>query len=124
MNQEAEEVSSTKPDKEIRNWAMMSHLSALSGYFIPFGNILGPLIIWYTKKDTSVFIEEQAKEALNFQLTMTIAYIASALLIVVVIGIFLLIFLGVYGLVMMIIAAIKSSDGEDYRYPYTIRFIK
>ena len=123
MNQEVVQ-NDTTPDKDARNWAMMSHLSALAGYFIPLGNILAPLIIWAVKKDESSVVEEQAKEAMNFQLTMTIAYLAACVLIFVVIGIFILIFLAVYALVMMIIAAIKTNDGENFRYPYTIRFIK
>ena len=123
MNQEVE-LNGTTPDKDARNWAMMSHLSALAGYFIPLGNILAPLVIWAVKKDESSFVEEQAKEAMNFQLTMTIAYLAACVLIFVVIGIFILIFLAIYALVMMIIAAIKTNDGENFRYPYTIRFIK
>ena len=103
---------------------MIYHLSALSGYFIPLGNLLGPLIIWAIKKDEFAFVDQQGKEAINFQLSMTIAYLISCVLILLVIGVFLLGILAVYALVMIIIASIKTNDGVDFRYPNSIRFIK
>ena len=123
MNQEVEN-SDNSPDKDARNWAMICHLSALSGCFIPLGNLLGPLIIWAIKKDEFTFVDQQGKEAINFQLSMTIAYLVSCVLIILVIGIFLLGILAVYALVMIIIASIKTNDGIDFRYPYVIRFVK
>ena len=123
MNQEVES-SENSPDKDARNWAMICHLSALSGYFIPLGNLLGPLIIWAIKKDEFAFVDQQGKEAINFQLSMTIAYLVSCVLIFIVIGIFLLGILAVYALVMIIIASIKTNDGIDFRYPHVIRFVK
>lgn len=123
MNQEVESGENS-PDKDARNWAMICHLSALSGYFIPLGNLLGPLIIWAIKKDELTFVDQQGKEAINFQLSMTIAYLVSCVLIILVIGIFLLGILAVYALVMIIIASIKTNDGVDFRYPHVIRFIK
>ncbi len=123
MNQDVES-SNNSPDKDACNWAMICHLSALSGYFIPFGNLLGPLIIWAIKKDEFEFVDQQGKEEINFQLSMTIAYLVSCILILLVVGIFLLGILAVYALVMIIIAAIKSNDGIDFRYPFVIRFLK
>lgn len=125
MNQEVE-LNDSKPDKEARNWAMASHLSPLAGYFfpVPFCSLLGPFIIWLMKKDESDFIAEQAKEAMNFQITVSIAYLASLILILVFIGFFLIGIVAIYALVMIIIASIKASEGEHYRYPYCIRFIK
>ena len=123
MNQEVEN-SDSSPDKDACNWAMICHLSALSGYFVPFGHILGPLIVWAIKKDEFAFVDEQGKESINFQLSMTIAYLISIVLCLVVIGFLLLGILAVYALVMMIIAAIKTNDGVDFRYPHVIRFIK
>jgi uncharacterized Tic20 family protein len=123
MNQEVEN-NDTGPDKDARNWAMICHLSALSGYFILFGNILGPLIVWAIKKDEFAFVDVQGKEAINFQLSMTIALVVSIILCFVLIGIFLLVPLMIYALVMIVIAAIKTNDGVDYRYPHAIRFLK
>lgn len=123
MNQEVES-SAGSPDKDARNWAMICHLSALSGYFIPFGNLLGPVIIWAIKKDEFGFVDEQGKEAINFQLSVTIAYIISLVLCLVVVGFLLLGIVAVYSLVMMVIASIKTNDGVDFRYPHVIRFLK
>ena len=130
MNQEINTVAQM-PEKEARTWAMICHLAALSGYMVvfssylfPFGNVLGPLIVWAIKKDQSPFIDDQGKEALNFQLTMTIAGLACFALMFVLIGIVLFPVLYIYSIVMIIIAAIKSNEGVYYRYPYTIRFFK
>lgn len=123
MNEDVES-SDTGQSKDARNWGMICHLSALSGYFIPFGNLLGPLIVWVIKKDEYSFVDKQGKEAINFQLTMTIAYVIAIILCFVLIGIFFLIPLAVYALIMIIIASMKTSDGVDYRYPYVIRFLK
>ena len=123
MNQEVEN-SASSPDKDARNWAMICHLSALSGYFIPFGNVLGPVIVWAIKKDEFAFVDEQGKEAINFQLSVTIAYIISLVLCLVLVGFLLLGIVAVYSLVMMVIASIKTNDGVDFRYPHVIRFLK
>lgn len=112
------------PDKDARNWAMLCHLAALSGYLIPFGNILGPLIVWAVKKDDSPFINDQGKEVLNFQLTMSIGFIVCFVLIFILIGVFLVVVLGIFVLIMTIVGAINANDGKYYRYPLTIRFFK
>ncbi len=112
------------PDKDERTWGMMCHLLAFSGYFIPFGSILGPLIVWLIKKDEMPFVDDQGKESLNFQLTMIIAVIVSAILMFVLIGFLMLGVLIIFQIVVIIMAAIKANDGVKYRYPYTIRFIK
>ena len=117
-------VYERETDSDAKTWGMLCHLGALAGYVIPFGNIVGPLIAWQIKKDTSEFVDYHGKEALNFQITVTIAMFVSILLILVVIGIFLLIAIPIIDLVLVIIAAVKASNGELYRYPLTIRFIK
>jgi uncharacterized protein len=118
---ETTEAVLTQDDKTM---GMLCHLSALAGFVIPLGAIFGPLIVWLLKKDQSPFIDENGKESLNFQITMLIAYIISAILIFVIIGFFLLFGLAVFSLVMVIIAAIKANDGETYRYPFNFRLIK
>ena len=118
-------VEQTSPvDKDQRLWATFCHLAAFSGFLIPLGNILGPLIIWLIKKDEMAFVDDQGKEAVNFQLTMLIALLVAGILVFVLIGFFLLAVIGVYELVVIIIAAIKANEGKPYRYPLTIRFIK
>ena len=125
MNQEIETSAMTTPplpDKDARNWAMICHLAGLSGFVIPFGNVLGPLIVWAIKKDEHPFVDEQGKEALNFQLSLTLYLIISAVLIVVLVGIFLLAVLCIFNLIMIVVASIKANDGVSFRYPLTIRF--
>jgi len=103
-------------------WAMLCHLSTFCG-FIPFGNLVGPLVVWLIKKDEYPLVDDQGKEAINFQINMTIYFVISFVLVFVVIGIPLLIGLGVFDLVVTIIAAIKAYSGEYHRYPLTIRFL-
>lgn len=111
-------------NSEERTVSMLCHLSALSGGFIPFGNIIGPLIFWLIRKDQYPEVDRQGKDALNFQISMTLWMIVSAILILLVIGIFVLIALGVLNLVMIIVASVKSNNGERFKYPLSIEFIK
>jgi uncharacterized protein len=125
---------SSEPDKEERNWAMAAHLCGAlwllggSVIFFPAGGlvlltILGPLIIWKSKGDTRPFVASQAKEALNFQITILLLGIVGALLIPILIGIAILWVLGLVTLILVIIAAIQVSDGKPYRYPFALRLI-
>ena len=107
-----------------RMWGMLCHLSTFAGYLIPFGNIVGPLIIWLIKKDEYAFVDDQGKEALNFQISVTIYSFVSIILLFVIVGILLLPAVIVFGVVMTIIAAIKANGGEYFRYPLTMRFVK
>lgn len=106
-----------------RTMAMLCHLAAFAGVVIPFGNIIGPLVVWLIKKDSSPYIDYHGKESLNFQIAFTIYMLIAALLVMVLIGLILLPVVGIAGLVLMIIAAIKAKDGEEYRYPYIFRLL-
>ena len=112
------EISSTD-----RQWGMFAHLSGLLGFVLPFGNLIGPLVIWQMKKDVP-FISDQGKEALNFQITVAIAGMICVVLFLVVIGGPLLMLVALGALVFMVIAAIKANEGVRYRYPYTFRFVE
>jgi hypothetical protein len=107
-----------------RMWGMLCHLSTFAGYLVPFGNILGPLVVWLVKKDEYAFVDDQGKEALNFQISITIYSLVSGVLILALIGIPLLIAVILFSVVMTVIAAIKANGGEYYRYPLTIRLVK
>ncbi|MFZ5656614.1 MAG: DUF4870 domain-containing protein [Pseudomonadota bacterium] len=109
---------------EERQWAMFAHLSALAGFVIPAGNIIAPLVIWLLKKDTMPFVADQGRESLNFQITVLIAVVAAAFLVVVLIGFLLLPLIALAALVLVIIASIKANEGVAYRYPFTLRLIK
>ncbi|WP_128545303.1 DUF4870 domain-containing protein [Larkinella soli] len=107
-----------------RMWGLLAHLSALAGFIIPFGNIIGPLIVWQINKDKSAYVDYHGKESLNFQITVSIAYVIGFFLIFLLIGIPLLIVLALTSLVLLILAGVKANNGEYYRYPLTVRFIK
>lgn len=112
------------PDKDACMWAMLCHLVSLLGLgSIPLANLLGPLILWLVKKDSHPFIDDQGKESLNFQITMMIIQFVAAATFCVGIGFILFPIVALYGIVMPIIAAVKSNKGERYRYPATLRLI-
>ncbi len=106
-----------------KTFAMLCHLSALSGYLIPFGWIIGPVVVWMIKKDEYPLVDDQGREALNFNITVCIAAIVSALLIYVCVGMVLLPAVVIAHLVFTIIAALKAKEGQRYRYPLAIRFL-
>ncbi len=104
--------------------ALFTHLSALAGIVIPFGNIIGPLVMWLIGKDTQPFVDDQGKEALNFNITVTLASIVCFILMFIIIGYFLGAILFVAWFIFVIIAAVKANEGIAYRYPLTLRLIK
>ena len=113
------------PEKTIYTWGMACHLAALAQFIgIPFGCILGPLVVWLIKKDEHPFIDAQGKAALNFQISMAIYMLVAALLIFVLIGFPLLVALGIFDLIMIIVASVKASKGESHKYPLAISFVK
>jgi len=115
------------PTKEERTWALAAHLSAFAMYFTGFGHIIGPLVVWLIKRDTLPFVDDQAKEALNFQISWTIYLVANFALFCTIIGavvaVPLFFVLPIFHVVCMIVAAVRSNDGLPYRYPMTIRFV-
>jgi len=119
----AERTPADAVSVEQRQWAFFAHLSAFAGLVIPLGNLLGPLIIWQLKKHDMPFVADQAKEALNFQITVTIALLASFMLFFLLIGFVLMPLVALAAIILTIIAAIKANAGEQYRYPYTLRLV-
>jgi len=120
---------SKETNKDARMWAMFCHLAALAGIVVPvIGCIIAPLIVWQIKKDEFPFVDEQGKEAVNFQISILLYLLVSAILWIPLsffcIGALIPFAISVVDLVFMLIAAVKANDGEHYRYPLTIRFIK
>jgi uncharacterized protein len=105
-------------------WAAIAHFSSLAVYASGVGHILGPLIIWLWKRDTSPFVAEEAKEALNFNISITIYGVIAGVLVLVFVGVFLLAALGIFHLVFVIVAGLKALEGRPYRYPLNLRLIK
>lgn len=117
-------------DADERMWAMLGHLSAFTAFITGLGCVIGPLIVWLIKRETMPFVADQAKEALNFNITAIVVALG--------LGVFTLITLGIGALitvpaacllfvgwfVLTIIAAVKANNGEQYRYPFAIRLVK
>lgn len=145
MQTEASALPSLE-EKSNRNWAMLCHLAALSGMIplVPFGNILGPLVVWLWKRNEVPGVNEHGKAALNFHLSVLIYLLLGgfclalpAILAAFVFPPFmlllfpLLIFLGIAAaaiivaeLILTIVAALNASDGKHYQYPFTMKLIK
>jgi len=104
------------PEQDIQ-WGSFAHLGGILGF-------LPSLIIWLVFKDRGAFTDTEAKEALNFQITLIFGYVISAILVVVLIGAFLMWAVWIVGVVFSIIAFLQAKDGKHYRYPFAIRLIK
>ncbi len=115
-------------NKDARMWGMFAHLSAFTAFVTAgIGAIVGPLVIWQIKKEQFPFVDDQGKEALNFQITMLIYALAAMLLLIVpCIGWIIPPALGIADIVFTIVAGIKANDGIRYRYPkyLNLRLIK
>jgi uncharacterized Tic20 family protein len=119
------DITTTAPSAQERNWAVAAHLSPLLGLAVwAIGMLLGPLIVWLIKKDEMPFLNDQGREALNFQITVFLAGLVCSALIFLVIGVPLLFALSIFDLVFMIIGAVKASEGVAYRYPINLRLVK
>lgn len=135
MNVESDPQASSTPEVvapvgEERTWALLGHLSALSAFISGLGCVIGPLIIWLIKRDTLPFAGDQAKEALNFNITVSAIFLLLLILSFLTLGIGFLItvpimlVVGLGALVLVIMAAIKANEGVAYRYPFAIRLVK
>ena len=125
MNESKPAASSSSPTQEERTWGMVAHLSAFAVFVFPLGgNIIAPLIVWLARRDTSAFVEAEAREALNFNISVSLGWIVCGLLTFALIGIPVGVVLFLCWLVMTIIAAVKASEGVGYRYPFSLRLVK
>jgi len=112
-----EEPALVTPTSEEKTMAILTHILCIVAGF------LAPLIIYLVKKD-SPYVQAHAKESLNFQLTMLIAWIVCFILIFVIIGAFLMFLLAIANLVLVIVATIRASENKLYKYPFSIKFVK
>ncbi|NVJ61189.1 MAG: DUF4870 domain-containing protein [Gammaproteobacteria bacterium] len=118
------ETPQSLPPENERQYAMFCHLGALAGLVgIPLAGIIVPLVLWLLKKDESAYIDYHGKEALNFNITVTLAMILFFFMSIILIGIPLLIATAIFWLVVTIIAGVKANDGVKYRYPISLRLI-
>jgi len=114
----AETVQQLEPNKDARTMALLCHLLAI------FTSFVGPLIVWLIKKDQSPYVDKQGKEALNFQITVVIAYCVAFLLSLLCIGLILLPIIWVVDLIFCIMGCVAANKGQNYRYPVSLRLIK
>ena len=115
----------TVAEKNDRLWGMLCHLSALVGFLgVPFGNILGPLVVWLIKRNDSTVIDEAGKEALNAQIAATVYCMGAGLLCLILIGFPILFGIIIVDLVFIIQASLKVNNGEKYSYKFIFRLIK
>ena len=123
------------PSAQEKQWAMFAHLSAIlgaivTGHIFGIGCFLGPLIIWLVKRDTMPFVADQGKEALNFNITLAIVGAALFLMILATFGIGVILAIPIAAvvavgwLVLVIVGAVKASEGVVYRYPVALRLVK
>jgi len=107
-----------------RNWAMLCHLSAFAGYFFPFGAVIGPLICWLSRKDESAWVNINGRNALNFHLSILLYMVLAVPLCLIIIGFPIIGALLLLKLICTIIASVKASKGEYFKYPLVIPFIQ
>ena len=110
-------MNTTEVSSDQRTLAMLAHLLGI------FTGPVAALVIWLVKREEGGFVEDQAKEALNFQITVLILSVISAVLVLVLIGFLLLLAVWVGSLVFAIIGAMKAYEGQRYRYPLTLRLV-
>lgn len=111
-------------DKNENTLGILCHLLGLGTFVMPFGNIVGPLILWLVKRSDSPYLDETGKEALNFNISWTIYTVIAALSFFVLIGFILFPLVFLAWLILLVVASIKASEGKIYRYPLTVRLIK
>lgn len=118
------------PSAEERQWALFAHLAALAGFIVPFGNVIGPLVVWLVKREQMPLVNDQGREALNFNLTVCIVALVLIALTVMSFGIGIFVTgplgaaLAITWFVLTIIAGIRANEGQLYRYPFSWKLVK
>jgi uncharacterized Tic20 family protein len=118
------DVSSEAQEQRTRQWGLLLHLSVLAGFVVPIAGLVVPIVIWQLKKDSLPGIDTHGKNAVNWIISAIIYAVVGVILVFVIIGIPLLIALGVVGVIFPIVAAIKANNGEVWKYPLAITFLK
>lgn len=111
------------PSSDERNWAALAHVSGFAGLFVPFGNVLGPLLVWLLKREESGFVDDSGREALNFQLTWTVLLLLAIGSVFVGVGLLLVPVLALAWVILIVLATVRASEGEVYDYPLTVDLV-
>jgi uncharacterized Tic20 family protein len=120
----AQEGNPAPANKDDSMLGVVCHLLSLAGFAVPFGNIIGPLILWLVKRADSPYLDAVGKETVNFNISWSIYAAVAALTIFVLVGFLLLPLVALAWLILVILGAINASNGKFHRYPLTIRLIK
>ena len=112
------------PTKEERTLAMAAHLAAFAGHVFPFAHIIAPLVIWMIRRDASAFVNDQGKESVNAQITVTVYAAICIPFCLVGIGFVMLGVLWLAGVILVIVAAVAAYEGRPYRYPLILRLVR
>ena len=112
------EITPVPPTRDECNLAMLAHLLGI------FSGFIGPLVLWLVKREQASFVGEQAREALNFQITMALAFFASVILAILIIGALLIPLLLMVNFIFSLLGATAASQGKRYRYPLSLRLVK
>jgi len=113
-----------REDRQTRMWAMFLHLSVFLGYVVPIAGLLVPIIIWQTKKEDLPILDQHGKNLVNWIISFVLYGAVFVLLAFVVIGVPLLMLLGLLAIIFPIVAGIKANNGEVWKYPLSIAFLK
>ena len=128
---DADTISGAEPSAEERTWALVAHAGGPVGLLLSAG-LLGfvvPLVVWLAKRDKSAFVEDQGREALNFQITLFLLHALCWLFVFATLGLGVIVALPIFAvlwvveLVLGIVAALQAYDGRKYRYPFAMRLI-
>ncbi len=106
-----------------RTWAILVHASAFAGFFVPFGNILAPLVVWLIKREESEFVDANGKQALNFQMTWTVIIVFALFSLLVGVGLFLVPIVALAWVILVVLATVRASENEVYDYPLTVDLV-
>ena len=112
------------PSGKSNDWGLILHLSQFAGYLVPLAGVVAPILIWQMKKEEMPALDEHGKIVINWFISATIYAIIGVILMLVVVGFFALMVLGVLAVVFPIVGAIKAQKGEIWPYPLSIRFFK
>jgi uncharacterized Tic20 family protein len=111
-------------EQQTREWAMLLHLSQLLGFLVPLGGLVAPILIWQLKKEELPGLDVHGKVVLNWVLSALLYFVGAALLTLIVIGVPLLLAVALLSVVFPIIGGVKANNGELWRYPLSIAFLK
>ena len=118
-----ETTSETDVSSDERTWGILVHASAFAGLFVPFGNILAPLVVWLIKREESEFVDANGKQALNFQITWTVIVVFALFSLLVGVGLILVPLVALAWVILVVLATVRASENEVYDYPLTVDLI-